>query len=92
MSAVRVEETTAVCSPFLDDFLGSDRPLCDRLFRYSVHHWFAIGTNYGFVVGTDLLDLHRLDQGDLVVRAKVLNDASCYQEQSSHHAKGQQDP
>ena len=46
MSAIRVEETTAVRAPLLDDFLRGNRTLRDGLFTDGFGRWFAVSTGY----------------------------------------------
>src|SRR5438270_14036066 len=84
MSAVRIEETTTVRAPFLDDFLRGDRAL-----RYGL---LADGFGRCLAISADCLRLLRFDQRDGVVRTQVLHDALRHQYQRTNHAEGQQDP
>src|ERR1700737_33223 len=84
MSAVGIEESTAVRAEYLDGFLRRDRPLGN--------HLVGDGLGCRLAVGAGGLDRVRIQELCSVVRLQILHDALGNEYQRDHQAYGKQDP
>src|ERR1700681_830787 len=92
MGAIGVKKAAAVRSPLFNNFLRRYRTLRDRLLDDGIHHWLTIPADNRLSVIPDLLNLHWLNQGGLVIRPEILHYSLRNKQQRAKHAKRQQNP
>src|SRR3981081_2524790 len=92
MSAIGVKKTAAVRSPLFNNFLRRNRTLCDSLLDDGIHHGLTIPADNSLSVIPNLLNLHWLNQGGLVIRSEILHYSLRHHQQRTKHTKRQQNP
>src|SRR5438270_3717867 len=92
MSAVGIEEPTAVRAPLLDDLLRSHWALRNCLIVDGVHRRLAAGIQHRLSIGSHFGYLLRLDQFCRVVWLQILRNSLPDQCQRTHHTERKQHP